>query len=312
MLSILVNFYNNRREAMNTLHSMTRAYQGRGGGAIDLPYEVVAIDNGSREPLREADVRAFGPEFHYRYVDTASKSPAVAINAAVRECRGDRVMVVIDGAHILTPGILGLSDLAFRTFRSPFVATCGLHLGPKLQNASVAEGYDREAEERILARSGWKESGYRLFYASRAFADASNAWFGQLFESSCFAMAKTEFLALGGFDERFQSPGGGLVNLDLFARATATAMDYVVLLGEATFHQVHGGVGTNAPVEDHPFQAFNEEYHRIRGKPFAPASARPFFMGRIGNEALAASRASANAGLLEWERRHPIPVDVFR
>ena len=308
MLSIVVNFFNNVREARNTLYSMSRAYQRMAG---NVPYEVIALDNGSSSPLSAEEVRAFGPEFQYRFVATASRSPAAAINAAVSGCRGDRVMVVIDGAHIFTPGIVHLGELAFRTFDSPFVATCSLHLGPKLQNASVMEGYTPQVEERLLERSGWRQNGYRLFYASRSFADAAGGWFGQVYESGCFAMKKSEWLALGGFDERFQSPGGGLVNLDLFARATATAMDYVVLLGEATFHQVHGGVGTNVPVANHPFKMFNEEYASIRGKPYAPGSRRPFLLGRIGDEALAASRASAASGLLEWERRHPVDVDLF-
>ena len=37
MLSVVVNFFNNRREAQNTLHSLTRGYQSR---VEDIPYEV--------------------------------------------------------------------------------------------------------------------------------------------------------------------------------------------------------------------------------------------------------------------------------
>ena len=54
MLSIVVNFYNNRREALNTLFSLTRAYQ-RDAAAID--FEVIALDHGSTLPLSEAEVR---------------------------------------------------------------------------------------------------------------------------------------------------------------------------------------------------------------------------------------------------------------
>ncbi len=52
MLSIVVNFYNNRREAMNSLHSLTRAYQR---DAEQLEYEVIAIDHGSKQPLSESE-----------------------------------------------------------------------------------------------------------------------------------------------------------------------------------------------------------------------------------------------------------------
>jgi glycosyltransferase involved in cell wall biosynthesis len=309
MISIIVNFFNNPREARNTLHSLTRAYQ-RDCGSVE--YEVVAIDNGSKHPLREEEVRGFGPEFRYRYVETRSKSPAGAINAAAQDARGEEVMILIDGAHVLSPGILRLAARAFSAFPSPFVSTCSFHLGPQRQNASISQGYDQAREDALLERAGWRTNGYRLFYATRAFADLGEGWFGQMYESGCFAMKRDAFLALGGFDEAFRSPGGGLVNLDFFERAvTSDAVQYVMLLGEGTFHQVHGGVGSNAPLSNHPFPQFAAEYERLRGKRYERPLRRPFFMGQIGNEALAASRASASAGLRRWEERYPPEIDVF-
>ena len=56
--------------------------------------------------------------------------------------------------------------------------------------------------------------------------------------------------ALGGVDERFDAPGGGHLNLDTFRRSVELpGADLVVLLAEATFHQLHGGIATNSPVE---------------------------------------------------------------
>ena len=50
---------------------------------------------------------------------------------------------------------------------------------------------------------------------------------------------------LGGFDERFRSPGGGFVNLDTLSRAVALpGITAITLLGEGAFHQVHGGIAT--------------------------------------------------------------------
>src|SRR5437867_3410895 len=103
MLSVVVNFFNNRREAQNTLYSLSRRYQRN---IENVEYEVIAVDNGSTEPLSEADVRAFGPEFRYRFVQTISRSPVGAMNAACRDAAGERLMVMIDGAHILSPKIL--------------------------------------------------------------------------------------------------------------------------------------------------------------------------------------------------------------
>lgn len=300
MLSIVVNFYNNRREAMNTLHSMTRGYQR---GAQDIEFEVIAIDHGSSLPLDEADVHAFGPEFRYRYVETKSVSPAAAINAACREARGEHLLVVIDGAHILSPGIYTRASRVFEQFESPFVAGVSFHLGPKQQNESVKEGYNQQVEDRLLTRCGWRENGYRLYTIAGSFADPGMGWFGCAFESGCFAIGKQDYLALGGFDERFVARGGGLVALDFFQRAVSREKgDYVMLLGEGSFHQFHGGVASNATKAAHPWKEFHDEYQRIRGKSFARVPRRPFYFGTLPNEALLAARISAEHGLAQWEK----------
>jgi len=300
MLSVVVNFYNNRREAMNTLHSLTRAYQ-RDAGAIE--FEVIALDHGSSQPLEEADVRAFGPEFQYRFIETKSVSPAAAINAACREARGDHLLVIIDGAHILSPGIYALAQRAFAQFAAPFVASVSFHLGPKQQNESVVEGYNQQVEDGLLARSAWRDNGYRLYTIAGAFADPGMGWFGCAFEAGCFGISKDEYLALGGFDERFVAHGGGLVALDFFQRALAREHgDYVMLLGEGSFHQFHGGVASNATKAAHPWKEFHDEYVRIRGKPFARVPRRPFYFGTLPNEALAATRISAEHGLALWQK----------
>ncbi|MBS0591660.1 MAG: glycosyltransferase family 2 protein [Proteobacteria bacterium] len=285
---------------MNTLHSLTRAYQNN---AATIEFEVIALDHGSTLPLSEAEVRAFGPEFQYRFVETKSVSPAAAINAACRSARGEQLLVIIDGAHILTPGVYALAQRAFAHFDSPFLATAPFHLGPKQQNDSVAEGYNQCTEDDLLARSGWRDNGYRLYTIAGAFADPGMAWFGCPFESSCFGIGKDEYLALGGFDERFVARGGGLVALDFFQRAVArTGGDYVMLLGEASFHQFHGGVASNTTKAAHPWKEFHDEYVRIHGKSFARVPRRPFYFGTLPNEALAAARVSAEHGLALWQK----------
>lgn len=302
MLSIVVNFFNNRREAENTLYSLTRGYQKDLGNA---PYEVVAIDNGSTQPLSEQRVRSFGAEFRYRFVATDSVSPAAAINSACQDAAGEQLLVIIDGAHILSPGILRRALDAFALFASPFIATVPFHLGPTIQNKSVSQGYSQSVEDQLLSQSGWRLDGYRLYNIAGAYSDASGGWFGCLFESGCFGMTKASYLALGGFDERFRSRGGGLVNLDFFVRAlSAASLEYAMLLGEATFHQFHGGVASNAPAERHPWAEFHQEYMQIRGRQFQRVFRRPYHLGVLGNEALRIARMSAEYAEALW-LKHP-------
>ena len=210
-------------------------------------------------------------------------------------------MVIIDGAHILSPGVLGRAIEAFSLFPAPFVATVPFHLGPQHQMQSILEGYDQNAEDKLLRQCGWKRNGYELFKVAGAFADSSGGWFGCLFESGCFGMRKVDYLALGGLDERFQSPGGGIVNLDFFNRALSQQhLKYVILLGEGSFHQVHGGVASNATAETHPWQEFIQEFIRIKGNAYEQVIKRPYHLGTVRHEAMHIVRSSAEIGQGLW------------
>ena len=82
-LSVVVVFYNMRREAARTLLSLTRSYQR---GIEDLDYEVIVVDNGSApdQRLGEEYVAGFGPEFRYVDLgDDAPPSPTIALNRGV-------------------------------------------------------------------------------------------------------------------------------------------------------------------------------------------------------------------------------------
>lgn len=120
-----------RREAERTLFSLFPWYQ-RGVRADD--YEVIAIDNGSTEPLNGGDVQAAAPHVRYLSYQTASRSPVEAVNLGVELAGGENVAICIDGARILSPRILRYSLMACRAFARPFVCTLGWHLGDEVQN----------------------------------------------------------------------------------------------------------------------------------------------------------------------------------
>ena len=163
-LSVVVVVHDMRREAPRTLYSLSAAHQ-RGVTAED--YEVVVVENGSSAPLSPEIVAGFGDNFRYFYLEDPPPSPAYALNFGVTRAAGDCLGLMIDGARMVTPGILSRALTGLGRFRRPVVATVGFHLGPDVQMRSIEAGYDQQAEDRLLERIDWPgEDGYRLFEIS--------------------------------------------------------------------------------------------------------------------------------------------------
>ena len=282
-LTVVVIFFDMRREAQRTLWSLTPAYQLH---VESDAYEVIAVDNGSADKLDPVDVRSFGSNFRLVSFDSDSPSPAPAINHAAQLAQGDRLMVLIDGARILSPGILHYTTKAFEAFDNPFVYALSMHLGQRVQFESMLDGYDQTAEDQLLATVDWQRDGYELFRIASLAPSAGDGYFSPIMaESNAVALTLGQFENLGGYDERFSSRGGGLVNLDFFNRAVADATaDPVLLLGEATFHQFHGGVATNVPRAQRPWEEWVAEYRRLTGRSLAYPAPRPHYLGGMSDQ----------------------------
>ena len=248
-LSVIVIAYDMAREIPRTLQGLARSYQH---GAAALDYEVLLVDNGSPSPLEASDFGHIDVPLRLIRIDDAHPSPAAAINLAARQAAGEIVCLMIDGAHLLTPGVFKLMLTAFRAFDQPVVGTRYFYMGPDEQNTSIAAGYDKAEEDRLLRVIDWPHDGYRLFEVGaplRAGPDVIS-WINKMFESNCLFMHRALFDAIGGADERFDLPGGGFLNLDLYKRACdAPGVVPVQLLGEGSFHQLHGGTTTNVSME---------------------------------------------------------------
>lgn len=268
-LSIVVIFYNMRREAQRTLYSLSKAYQRNVDG---LDYEVIAIDNASEEPLDGDMVKAFGPNFQYHFYDTTSVSPVRAVNHGVALAQGEVVAVIVDGARMASPGLIAQSMAALPL--APETFACGLawHIGPDIQPRSIQHGYNQRVEDQLLDAADWRRDGYRLFSISTIAPSSHKGFLGELPpEVSWFCISKLKFEELGGFNPAFQTPGGGLCNHEFRNRAaTDPEITCVVILGEGVFHQAHGGAATGAMPKARPDRMFGKEYSRIVGKAFRP------------------------------------------
>jgi hypothetical protein len=290
-VSVVVVVYNMAREAPRTLFSLSAAFQ-RDVHSDD--YEVVVVDNGSAPPFDPQILAGLEGNFRLIRMDPAPRSPVHAINRGLAAARGEVIGVMIDGARIASPGIISLAAMAARLSDRIIALTLGFHLGSKVQMQSVPEGYDQHQEDALLARAGWTEDGYRLFDISVFAGSSAGGWFRPMNESNAIFMPRPLWDELEGYDERFTSAGGGLVNLDTLYRAVALPdVALVTLLGEGTFHQVHGGVATSGTGAGH--EIWQAEYSTIRGRPYRTPCYRSLYLGCIPPNTLKSVAMSAYA-----------------
>ena len=133
-LSVVVVVYNMPREAPRTLLSLSATYQ-RHINADD--YEVIVVDNGSNPPFDPNEIAGLSGNFRLIRIDPAPPSPAQAINRGLAEARGDIIGVMIDGARIVTPGLLHFARHGAGLYDKAVVATLGWYLGNDFQRSSI-------------------------------------------------------------------------------------------------------------------------------------------------------------------------------
>ncbi len=319
-LSVVVIFYNMRREAARTLQSLSRSYQD---DVDDVSYEVIVVENGSNddEKLGGEFVRSFGPEF--RYLDLgadAAPSPAAALNRGIREGRGRAFALMIDGAHVLTPGVLHFGLAGLTTYAPAIVATQQWYLGPGQQGDVMRDGYDQAYEDRLFESIKWPSAGHRLFEIGHFIGDRD--WLDGMWESNCMFVPRALLAQVGGFDESFSIAGGGYTNLELYERlGSSPDVTVCTIMGEGSFHQVHGGTTTNqidAAERRSRIFGYSQEYAELRGRPFKGPGKPIHFVGRIPNVSARRSKArrmstdafaeGAAAGMYDGRPERPIPL----
>ncbi len=268
-LSVVVVAYNIPQQIRRTLLSLSAGYQ-RGIASAD--YEVLVVDNGSKPALDAGVFEGLEGNFRLLRMDPAPPSPAHAANAGLAEAKGDVICLMIDGARMATPGLLRFGLEGALTHQGAVTAALGWYLGFDLQKYAIAAGHDAAREDELLASIDWPGDGYRLFEISTPDESSTDGWFQRITEANALFLRRAQWDALGGVDERFDVPGGGLINPDTFRRAMELpGSRLVTLLGEATFHQAHGGIATNSRYEDFStlVAGWLAQYESLRGKPWA-------------------------------------------
>jgi len=299
-VSLIVIAYRMPAQAERTLHSLSTDYQ-LGVNAED--YEVIVVENSSDAPLGEQAATRHGGDFRYFYREETSKSPVNAINFGIEQARAPVIGLMIDGARMLTPGVVKNILLALRLSDAPVVSVPGYHLGRTIQQEAVDSGYNEEVEAELLASIDWPRDGYDLFDIACFSGSCAGGFFRPYSESNCLCMPRWLFDEIGGCDPRFDLPGGGNINLDMYRRACDHPQsELIVFPGEGSFHQFHGGVTTNiskkSPERQKIMEELNAQYEQLRGERFNPPEKPGITLGWIPPQALRFVKLSAKRGMV--------------
>ena len=280
-LSVVVVVYDMPDQAERTLRSLAPDYQ-RGVRAED--YEVIVVENRGPRVLGPERALRHGGRVRHLLREEPRATPVPAAGAGIALARAPHVALMIDGARMLTPGILRWTLAAFGADPGAIVSAPGYHLGARPQQQSVNEGHDEAEDARLLGGIGWPSDGYRLFEIGVWSGSCARGFFGAHGESNYLAAPAGIWDRIGGLDPRYDDLGGGKANHDLYKRMIErSGAELYLLHGEGSFHQVHGGITTNTPAERRRevMRAVKEQDARIRGADTAPPDAAPVLLGPL-------------------------------
>ena len=293
-VSVVVMVYKMPDQARKTLYSLSAAYQK---DVTENDYEVIVMENPSSRMLGKQDAEKWGSNFRYFEYQETLPTPVNAMNFGAAQARGRMIAVMIDGARMVSPGIINYIIAAERLHSNAIVAVPGYHLGQKVQQEAMLEGYDEAFEQTLLEKIQWPQDGYRLFEICCLSGTSAGGYLKPLGESNVLAIPKPIWDKLGGYDPGFTETGGGQCNLDLHKRAVELPETVLVtLIGEGSFHQFHGGITTGTKGEERlkAMQDHFNQYAELRGQAYTPPLNRSIFLGTLPDCALRFVRHSAS------------------
>jgi hypothetical protein len=272
--------------AQRTLHALSAAYQSH---LTVGDYEVIILHEGSSAPHARQTLEGVPSNFRLIRADRMP-SPAKAINRGLAEARGEVIGVIIDGACIVTPGLLHLARRGARMFERAVVAAPDGGLGVDANPAPARDaGRDERREQALLASIDWPSDGYRLFEIASFDGCVVNGWPQLDGGANSLFMPRAMWKALGGVDEGLDAGGGGFLARDTLRRAVELSdAQLIVLLGEATVTRLGGSAPTVAAREANLAEGA-AQYEAIRKRRWGPPTLRepPIFLGRRSKPVLA-------------------------
>lgn len=220
---------------------------------VDRPYEVVVVDNGSRDATRALLAEAAGTSSRLRIVDEARPGCGRARHAGVAASRGS-LLLFVDADMEAVPGLV----------RAHLEAHEGLDSGCVIGNIRSAPR--KHPFERMLA---YIYDGPRESLASRPL-EYGDCWPGNM------SLPRDLYDRLGGFDDRYADLGGE--EWDFSQRLAQAAVPLRYAPAALTHHHFTGRFGPRlkrAYVNGAVYGFVQEQYPSFQTGGFSPVRHPP-------------------------------------
>ena len=277
-ISFIIVAYNIPNQLQRTLMSCAPFYQNFEPGEL----EVIIIDNGSDVPLEKSDFQKFPRVTKVIRVE-GHPSPVVGLNRGIEAAKFSNVALMIDGAHMLSPGVAANAKAVLQMSNRPVINVPQYILGSVSQNLRSSEdAFERETVD--LKNIGWPSLGYSLFDYAVVAGENFNKHYLDAIETNCLITTKAVIEDCGGYDERFDEAGAGLANIEIFNRLCHDPRNkYVAIPGEGSFHQDHGGTTTSLSAEEREavVERYYAKYKEITGDERNISLRGPFVFGDV-------------------------------
>ena len=277
-ITFVIAAYNIPRQLRRTLASCSPAYQGVAAEQL----EVIVVDNGSEPPVSHADLTDYPWVSQVLRVDD-DPSPVRALNLGIKAARFPMIALLIDGAHMLSPGICKLSQSLLAIAARPVINIPQYMLGDVSQSIRHEDEDPYDVEERLLKEADWPNNGYALFDHCTLPGEDILKHAMEAGESNCLITTREVLEDCGGYDERFDEAGAGLANIEFFERlAHDPSNEFVTFPGEGSFHQDHHGTTTALTPEERARRLvqYREKYQQVTGDQFFAMYRHAFYFGQ--------------------------------
>ena len=299
-ISVLIFCCDIREQVINTLESLKHEYQNFDPNL----YEVLILENPSENNLSQKEILNLPDNFFYN-LNTYKKSSTESLNKLSEQAKGDYLLIIPDGAEILSKRVLNYCYQATKISSKCIVAFHSYNLGFSRHFMSKREeDHSKKIEKEFLNETLPNNPDNLLNNASWSSSSSSGSFY-QMAESNCLLLTKQLWNKIDGFDQRLDSIEEGFANLDLYNRVLENKdHNLFFVLGEGTFNQLNSK--KSKKFSEKNFEKCKSEYFEITKKKLTLSKRKDFdLLGRVYPSSLKLLKQSLISTISNYSRIRP-------